>query len=118
MEEVTPKMVYERLGEILRCLEEIRDLLAQQGQTQRSVNPSQFRKAFDRAVAESTHPTGWSILGEVEALVTEELSISVEAFERLFRRFIEENWDLYELSPGGRKQYVVKGRYYGLIRPR
>ncbi len=57
-------------------------------------------------------------MAEAEDLVTSELGISRESFERMLRDLVTMREGEYELAPGGTKQVVIGGRYYGLIRRR
>ncbi|MEM1553759.1 MAG: hypothetical protein QXS51_02215 [Thermoproteota archaeon] len=75
-----------------------------------------FKVTIDNAIASTMSNVGWAQLSEVESKVSSELKLNHDQFEELFRIFIDKYGDLYELAPGGTRQFVIKGKYYGLIR--
>lgn len=116
---ITNKLIYEELCKVVRFLKDLNDevknlALLLSSQTGHLVGEGSFKEALDSCKS----LTGWALLGEVENLVSSELRLKEGRFEKLFRSFIEKNLDNYELAPGGTKQFVINGRYYGLIRKR
>jgi len=113
--EVTNEMIYEKLEEILKTLKEIKEFLAELP-TKRKINETEFLRALDHAISEVTGVVGWALLSEVEKKVTHKLELSREEFERMFVGIGDKIEDIYELAPGGIKQYTIRGKFYGLIK--
>ncbi len=122
--------VYKKLENIYAKLDEILDKLSQNSSRldkleqilsslsgiKVTVSDEEFIKTLNDAISRAIGPVGWASIKEVENIVTSKLNISHEAFEQKLRDIIEKNFDLYELSPGGDKHYLIGGKYYGLIR--
>lgn len=82
----------------------------------RTVNVSDFKGAFDAALANSASSIGWVELAKIKSDVCAKCGLSGDEFYRLVGELTAQYQDKYELSTGGGEGVMVRGLLHGFVR--
>ncbi|MEM3160091.1 MAG: hypothetical protein QXJ74_04840 [Nitrososphaera sp.] len=82
----------------------------------RAVSVSDFKVAFDAALANSASSIGWVELAKIKSDVCAKCGLSGDEFYRLVGELTGQYQDKYELSTGGGEGVMVRGLLHGFVR--
>ncbi|MEM2141191.1 hypothetical protein [Nitrososphaera sp.] len=82
----------------------------------RAVSVSDFKAAFDAALANSASSIGWVELAKIKSDVCAKCGLSGDEFYRLVGELTGQYQDKYELSTGGGEGVMVRGLLHGFVR--